>query len=249
VAQLLGRFRNQPPVDKDAIVQILRRVSELVCELPQIRELDINPFVVNENGAIVLDARIVVDQPAIGLDRYGHMAIHPYPTNVSTTWQLADGTDIVVRPIRPEDAGIEKSFVAGLSERAKYFRFMQALHELTPKMLVRFTQIDYDREMALIAVTKVDGEEKEIAVARYIMNPDRTSCEFAIVVGDEWTKRGIGSGLMKKLMGVAKSRGLQFMEGEVLADNHGMLGMAESLGFIAMRSREDPGVVMVRKRL
>ena len=154
--------------------------------MAHIRELDINPFVVNEEGAVVLDARIVVDHPGGTLDRYAHMAIHPYPAHFSSHMQLADGTDILIRPIRPEDADIEQAFISGLSQQSKYFRFMQALHELTPQMLVRFTQIDYDREMALIAVTQQTGEEREIAVARYITNPDATSCEFAIVVGDEW---------------------------------------------------------------
>jgi len=246
VARLLEQFRNQPPVDKQAIIQILRHLSELVCELPQIRELDINPFIVNEDGAVVLDVRIVVDHYSYSLDRYAHMAVHPYPARFTTHWQLADGTDIVSRPIRPEDAEIETAFIARLSEQSKYFRFMRALHELTPEMLVRFT---YDREMALIAVTREAGEEIEIAVARYISNPDATSCEFAIVVADEWTKKGIGSQLLRQLMAVAKARGLRTMEGEVLSDNRPMLEMAKSLGFTATLSQDDPGVTLVCKNL
>ncbi len=249
VAKLLGQFRNQPPVNKGAIIQILRHLSELVCELPQIRELDINPFVVNEEGAIVLDARIVIDHPRGGLDRYAHMAIHPYPAHLSTNWQLADGTDILIRPIRPEDAGIETAFIARLSAESKYFRFMQALHELTPQMLVRFTQIDYDREMALIAVTQETAEEKEIAVARYIINPDGTSCEFAIVVADEWTKKGIGSQLLRQLMHIAKIRSLRTIEGEVLASNRPMLEMAGNLGFTILPRSTDPNVLLVSKEL
>lgn len=249
IAKLLGQFRNLPPVDKGAIIQLLRHVSEMVCEMPEIRELDLNPFACNEDGAIVLDARIVVDNQSSGLDRYAHMAIHPYPTQLLLQWQLPDGTDILIRPIRPEDAGIEKAFIDHLSEQAKYFRFMQALHELTPEMLVRFTQIDYDREMALIAVTHEDGVEKEIAVARYVTNPDGSSCEFAIVVADEWTKRGIGSQLLRKLMQVAKSRGLHTMEGEVLADNRPMLEMAKHLGFSILASREDPSIMLLSHTL
>ena len=249
VAKLLGQFRNQPPVDKGAIIQILRHLSELVCELPQISELDINPFVVNEEGAIVLDARIVVDHHSSGLDRYAHMAIHPYPAHLLSHYQLADGSDILIRPIRPEDASIEQAFVAGLSAQARYFRFMQALHELTPTMLVRFTQIDYDREMALIAVTKDAGEDKEIAVARYITNPDGNSCEFAIVVADAWLRKGIGTQLMRSLIQVAKARGLRSMEGEVLADNRPMLDMARNLEFTILPDKEDPNVLLLNKVL
>jgi len=249
VSGLLDGFRNQPPVDRQAIRQILRQLSELVCELPQIRELDINPFIVSEDGAVVLDARIVVDSHSNGLDPYAHMAVHPYPSRFSSRWQLADGTDVISRPIRPEDAGIETAFIARLSEQAKYFRFMRALHQLTPEMLVRFTQIDYDREMALIALIREAGEEREIAVARYITNPDGVSCEFAIVVADEWTKKGIGSQLMHQLMAVAKSRGLRNMEGEVLSDNRAMLDMARALGFSVLPSRDDPGVMWVSRAL
>ncbi len=249
VSQLLGQFRNQPPVDRGAIIQLLRHLSELVCELPQIRELDINPFIVNEDGAIVVDARIVVDLHSAGLDRYAHMAIHPYPAHLATRLQLGSGAEILIRPIRPEDAAIEKAFVEGLSEQARYFRFMQALHELTPQMLVRFTQIDYDREMALIAVTREDGEEREIAVARYIINPDGISCEFAIVVADAWSHQGIGTQLMQRLIEVARARGLQVMEGEVLSRNLPMLDMTRHLGFRIMARADDPDVMLVSKDL
>ncbi|MEJ2360081.1 MAG: bifunctional acetate--CoA ligase family protein/GNAT family N-acetyltransferase [Gammaproteobacteria bacterium] len=249
VSRLLLQFRNQPPVDRQAIIQLLRRLSEMVCELPQIRELDINPFVVNEDGAVVLDARIVVDPYSSGLDSYAHMAIHPYPVRYTTHWQLADGTDVVSRPIRPEDADIETAFIARLSAQSKYFRFMRALQELTPEMLVRFTQIDYDREMALIAVLQQGEKEIEIAVARYITNPDATSCEFAIVVADEWTKKGIGSQLLRQLMAVARARGLQTMEGEVLSDNRPMLDMARVLGFSVQMRQDDPGVMWLSTQL
>ncbi len=249
VSKLLEQFRNQPPVDRAAIIELLRHLSELVCELPQIRELDINPFVVNEDGAVVLDARIVVDHHGIGQHRYAHMAIHPYPAHLTSHHQLADGTEIVMRPIRPEDAEIEMAFVSGLSEQTKYFRFMQALQELTPQMLVRFTQIDYDREMALIAVVREDGAEKEIAVARYIINPDGASCEFAIVVADQWARKGIGSELMGKLIEVARARGLQTMDGEVLANNRPMLDMIRHLGFVILPRKDYPNVVLVSKVL
>jgi len=183
------------------------------------------------------------------LDRYAHMAIHPYPSYLQTHWTLLDGTRVGVRPIRPEDAQIEREFVRKLSPQAKYFRFMHALHELTQEMLVRFTQIDYDREMAFIAVVPLDSEEKEIGVARYVMNPDRHSCEFALVVADEWQKKGIGSYLMSQLMQAAKNRGFDTMMGEVLADNEHMLDLARRLGFSERPHDEDPGIVVVNKYL
>ncbi len=249
VSRLLGPFRNQPPANRDAIIRLLRRLSELVCELPEVREIDLNPFIASEEGVVVLDARIVVDRHGAGRDRYAHMAIHPYPAQLVTHMRLPDGEEIIIRPIRPEDAAIEKAFIAGLSEQARYFRFMQALHEVTPQMLVRFTQIDYDREMALIAVRREGGEEREIAVARYIINPDGESCEFAIVVADAWSHRGIGTRLMQQLTGIARTRGLRTMTGEVLAENRPMLELARNLGFVITPADGEPGVIQVRLTL
>ena len=116
-------------------------------------------------------------------------------------------------------------------------------------MLARFTQIDYDREMAFIAVVPRNGAEEEIAVARYITNIDNVGCEFAIVVADEWRHRGIARRLMERLIECARDYGLRYIEGSVLAENRGMLALADSLGFVAQKSADDPGVVQVRKVL
>jgi len=248
-AKLLGPFRNLPAADLGKVAEVLMRVSELVCELPQVLEMDINPLLADEHGAVALDARITVDPHARQAGRYDHMAIHPYPADLESRFQLADGTDITVRPIRPEDAGIEQAFVRGLSAESKYFRFMHALNELTPETLVRFTQIDYDREMALIAVAGREGEETELGVARYMTNPDGETCEFALVVADAWHHKGIGSRLMLRLIEIAGSRGLTTMEGEVLADNARMLGLVRDLGFSVRPSDEDPEIRVVTRPL
>jgi acetyltransferase len=250
VAKLLRGFRHMPPVDAIALEQVLLRISEMVCELPQIRELDINPLIIDEQGLAAVDARIAVDFPAAEADPYAHMAIHPYPAGLSQSWHLADGMPVTVRPIRPEDAGIEQAFVRGLSERTRYFRFMQAVHELTPEMLVRFTQIDYDREMAFIAVVEDEpGNEQQVAVVRYTTNPDQRSCEFALVVADKWQGLGIGTHMMQSLMQVARARGLRLMEGEVLSDNSTMLALMRRLSFTIRTRPGDDGVVWVGKEL
>ena len=249
VSKLLGDFRNLPAINMHALIQLLLRVSEIVCELPRIMELDINPVIADEKGVIALDARIAIDTHMTQLRPYDHMAIHPYPVHLQMRWQLADGTDIMIRPIRPEDAEIEQAFVRDLSPKAKYFRFMQALRELTPEMLVRFTQIDYDREMAFIAVLEQDGKELEVGVARYATNPDGESCEFALVVDDEWQHRGIGSRLMTTLMTTAKARGFKTMEGEILADNRDMLSLVDHLGFSSTVSADDVHIIIAIKQL
>ncbi len=249
IAKLLSAFRHMPPVDMAALESVLLRVSEMVCELPWIREMDINPLLLDENGAIAVDARFAVDFPPPSASRYAHMAIHPYPSHLVTRWQLPDGVDLTIRPIRPEDAEIEQIFVRSLSEEAKYFRFMDSLQELSQAMLVRFTQIDYDREMALIAVLEHDPQETELGVCRYIINPDGESCEFALVVSDEWQHKGIGHKLMGCLFDVARAKGLKIMEGEVLAANHSMLSLVTSLGFTVSTSAEDSAIKRVVKQL
>jgi acetyltransferase len=242
VFRLLGAFRHMPVADMDALEQVLLRVSEIACELPLVKELDINPLIVDEHGAIAVDARIVVDYHSQTAERYNHMAIYPYPGHLVTKWQLPNGTDMVIRPIRPEDAEIEQAFIRKLSPRAKHFRFMQSITELSPKMLARFTQIDYSREMALIAVVYVDGQETEIGVARYITNPDGKSCEFAIVIADDWQQQGIAHRLMQLLIETARSHALQVMEGEILANNHEMLKLVKKLGFSIHPSEEEHGM-------
>ena len=249
VSRMLGEYRNLPAVDMKALEQVMNRVSEMVCELPRLKEMDINPLFADDRGVVAVDARIVVEFQEPMLSRYQHMAIHPYPSHLVHRWQTADGREITIRPIRPEDAEIEHAFVRDLSPEAKYFRFMQSLRELTPDMLVRFTQLDYDRELALIAVVSEGDAETEIAVARYAMNPDGESCEFAIVVADEWQGKGVGSEIMRQLMSAARAQQIQVMEGDVLSDNAAMLRLMQSLGFEPVRQRDDPSIVKLYRQL
>jgi acetyltransferase len=249
VATLLGEFRNRPAADFTAVEQVLLRVSEMVCELPWIAELDINPLLVDEHGALAVDARIVIAARTPGADRYSHMAIHPYPAHLVTQWQLPNGMDATIRPIRPEDAQITQTFVRGLSEEAKHFRFMDAVQELSPAMLARLTQIDYDREMALLMVTQIDGQEVEMGVARYATDATLTNAEFALVVDDRWQRQGIGHKLMNVLMDVARAKGVKVFEGEVLKSNRKMLHLLEGLGFRIEPHPDDNDIKWVTRAL
>lgn len=249
IAKMLGQFRNMPPADMNALEDVLLRVSEMVCELPLLKEMDINPLILDEHGALAADARVVVEFRQPTADRYSHMAIYPYPTQLVSQWQLADGTDITIRPIRPEDAELVQAFVNGLSDESKYFRFMNSMQELTETMLVRFTQIDYSREMALVAVTHEQGREVELGVARYAINPDGNSCEFALVVADNVTGKGLGQKLMVSLMEAARASGLKIIEGEVLKNNQNMLKLINRLGFSSENSENDQGIIKISKSL
>jgi acetyltransferase len=175
--------------------------------------------------------------------------MRPYPAHLVKSLTLADGATIVIRPITPGDAAIEQEFVRNLSAESRYFRFMAALHELSPQMLSHFTNVDYDRHMALVAVTPCDARDTEIAVARYIVAPDNTSCEFALVVTDAWQRRGVGALLMDALMDAARRRGLTIMFGEVLASNHKMIDLMRRLGFNISHDVADPRLMRIEAGL
>jgi acetyltransferase len=240
VSRMLESFRNLPPVDRAALDALLLRVSEIATELPEVEELDINPLIADANGVLALDARIVARAPPPGLPRYGHLAIRPYPVELESEVRLKDGSRVKLRPIRPEDSQLEEAFIAGLSADTMRLRFLSALRTLTPAMLARFTQIDYDREMALVALAGEPGRELEVGVCRYATLPDGETCEYAVVVADEWKARGLGRVLMQRLIEVARSRGLKSMVGHVLASNDSMLRLCGKLGFAATAEADDP---------
>lgn len=249
VSRLLSAFRERPPVDRAAVVDVLLRVSELVCDLPQVMGLDINPLFAGPGGVVAVDARITIARPPAKDGPYDHVAIHPYPRHLITRTHLPDGTPLTIRPIRPEDAESEATFVRELSDQAKRFRFMGAVDELSPEMLARFTQIDYRREMALVAIVEQASGPVQVGVARYFINPDKSGCEFAIVVSDRIQHQGIGTRLMKALMEAARDHGLTRIEGTVLRENASMLMLMKELGFAQRRSTEDPELVVVERWL
>jgi acetyltransferase len=258
VAETLGEWRGASAVDMDALEQVLLRVSEMVCELPQLREMDINPIIVDESGAVAVDARIVIDsapQSTSGrASSYNHLAILPYPARYEQLVPMRGGGEYTIRPIHPDDAEMLKKLVNELSPESRYFRFVSSMVELPPAMLARFTLIDYDREMALIAVVKerkanAEGEmsetERIVGVSRFVTNPDQSSCEFALVVADDFNGKGLGSRLMESIMDVAREKGLAEIEGLVLANNAGMLRLMRGLGYTVKTFAEDPDFKLV----
>jgi acetyltransferase len=230
VHRLLVGYRDVPAADLAALCRIVQGVSRIAAELPWIREMDLNPVLAHPGGAVVVDARVEIDpaRPARADRRYGHMAIHPYPLDLEGELALRDGRRLRVRPIRPEDAERDRRFFAGLSDRSRYQRFMNYLSELPAPMLARFTQIDYDRELALVAL---DGEGEIVAVGRYAPNADGRSAEFALVVGDAWQGKGVGRALLERLVSLAREAGYAALYGHILEANREMLDLARHLGF------------------
>ena len=174
---------------------------------------------------------------------------YPSPPACPRQVRLRDGTEVVIRPIGPQDAEREQAFVRGLSPESRYFRFMNTLRELSPEMLNRFTHPDPAREVALVALVGAADASREIGVARCVLGPDRDSAEFAIVVADAYQGKGLGSLLMRELMDHARAHGLARIEGLVLASNHRMLELMTVLGFDIETAPEDPRMRRVSKSL
>ncbi len=262
VAETLGEWRGASAVDRDALEQTLLRVSEMVCALPQLREMDINPLIVDAGGVVAVDARIVVRDTAQGAtgrsEGYGHLAILPYPARYEQVWPMRGGGEFLVRPVRPDDAQMLQRLVKELSPESRYFRYISQIAELPASMLARFTLIDYDREMALVAVHRersagedgeIRGTERIVGVSRYVTNPDQTSCEFALVVADDFNGRGLGSRLMLSIMEAARDKGLTEIQGLVLAGNPSMLKLMRRLGFEVRAYPDDPDFKLVAHQL
>ena len=239
VAKLLAGYRNRPPADMDAIVHILMQVSQLVADLPELAELDINPLLADSAGAIVLDARVRValaDKSASTLDR---LAIRPYPPELEETIEW-EGHSLLLRPIRPEDGPAHVAFFEALDPDDVRYRMFVRVRELQPSQLARFTQIDYDREMAFIATRAgPDGVDQTLGVARVVADPDNIEAEFAVTVRSDLKGQGLGRILMEKLIAYCRVRGTRTIVGEALPQNTRIIRLVRKLGFEVSPNRAD----------
>jgi acetyltransferase len=241
VWRLLQAYRGNPAAAIDAIADVLIRVGQLAADHAEIRELDINPLLADAAGVVALDARIrVAAEP--GPTR---LAIAPFPKHLESAERLRDGTIVQLRPVRPEDEPLLHDLAAHMSREDLRLRFFSTLRELTHALAARLTQIDYDREMALVA--QHDG--MVLGIARYFADPDRQSAEYAIAVRSDWKGRGIGYLLMTRLIDIARQGGIDELIGEVLRENGPMLEMCRALGFAIVPDLNDAALMAVRKPL
>jgi acetyltransferase len=248
VFRLLEGYRDQPAADLDAIADALVRLSQLVVDFPCLRELDINPLLADARGVVALDARIKIEPTLI--DTAGtnpRLAIRPYPNKWETTAKLPDGTNLIIRPIRPADERLYGSFIEKLSPEDIRFRFLAPRKEFSHQAIARATQLDYARAMAFVALS-ADCEQL-LGVARLATDPDYTRGEYAIIVRSDLKHRGIGWTLLHHLVRYAQSEGLGELHGDVLADNHSMLRMCHEMGFTIASNPEDPGLRRVTLNL
>ncbi len=230
ISRLLHGYRDQPSADLPALEMSLIKISQLIVDLPEIIEMDINPLLVDRLGIVALDARIRVSRAALG--GAARLAIRPYPKELEETIFLSTGRKILLRPIRPEDEPAHQAFLNRLAPEDLYFRFFTAAYTFDHVRLARFTQIDYDREMAFIATaTDEHGIAETLGVIRAISDADNVTAEFAIVVRSDLKGQGLGTILMNKIIRYCRARGTQRMVAEVLPQNTAMLELAKQAGF------------------
>jgi acetyltransferase len=243
VAATLGPLPDQPAANEEAVADTLVRVSQLVVDFPEIAELGINPLFADADGVLVADAWIRLRGEG---EAPGRLAIPPYPAELTGRYQ-AKGHVFSIRPIRPEDATAHAEFFGRLTPEDIRYRFFSALRELSAEQMARLTQIDYEREMAFIAVHEPSGAT--VGVARLVRNPNGGGGEFAVVVQRDMTGGGLARHLMERLMAWGRGQGMTEMTGHVLTDNHPMLGFVRRLGFSLHRTPGEEDLVEARMSL
>ena len=234
VYELLKGFRGLPPANIKRLEEVMVKFSEMLVDLPHIKEIDINPLVVDSEDVVAVDARIAIDRSLLyeKLSPHEHLIISPYPKKYEREWKLKDGRPVFLRPIKPEDEPLESELWKTFSEETQRFRFFSPMRTWSHVTLVKYTNIDYDREIAIIAELTEQGEKKMIGVVRMIMEPpDFKTAEVAIVVGDPWQGLGLGSRMMDFIIEIAKDRKLETVYGLVLRDNNRAIELFKEKGF------------------
>lgn len=229
---MIQGYRGKQPADMRQLEEIIVSFSNMIVDFPEIAEIDVNPLAISGGKAYALDARIVLDRSALDHPPpFSHLVITPYPTRYVIPWRLRDGTEVLLRPIRPEDEPLEHEMLTTLSEETLRGRFFQVIKNITHEMLIRYCNIDYDREMAIVGEVREAEKRRIIGIGRLIIESDFKKGEFAVVVHDDYQRKGLGYKLVDMVIGIAHEKGLEKMYGIVLTDNRAMLRICQELGF------------------
>jgi acetyltransferase len=248
VWSLLQGYRGRAPADIDAVATTLLRLSRVAIDIGEIRELEINPLLADADGVIAIDARVRVRAMAPGAMAEDRLAILPYPRRLETPFAL-DARQFLLRPVRPEDEPAFRAAFDRLRPEDIRMRFFAPMASLDHEMASRLTQIDYDREMALVLVdadgaTGIDGRGL-YGVVRLVADPDGERGEFAVIVRPDMAGGGIGSRLVRHIAGYARDRGMAEIRGDVLSENGRMRALCAELGFVETKLVEDATIVRV----
>ena len=248
VSRVLKAYRDVPAADTDAVALLLVKLAQLAADLPEVRELDLNPVLVDQNGLIAVDARVAVApfEPARRGPSSGHprFAIRPYPKEWERSAELRDGTRILVRPVRPEDEPLYGPFFAAVTPQDLRLRFFAPVKEFGHRFIARLTQIDYARAMAFVAIEETMGNM--LGVIRLHADANYDSGEYAVLVRSDLKGRGLGYLLMQLIIEYARAEGLKTIEGQVLSENTAMLAMCREFGFDIALDPRDPDTYMVK---
>ncbi len=233
VYQLLKGYRNAPPVDLKRLDETLLLFSQFLIDFPQVKEIDINPLLINEKDACILDARIVINKDAIckKYEPHEHLVISPYPKKYELTWSLRNSQEVVLRPIKPEDEPLWLGMFQSFSEESIRYRFFQVLKDTPHEVRVRYCNIDYDREIAIVAELNENGKRKILGVARVNIEPDGKSGEMSFIVTDYWQGLGLGTKMVDHVLDIAKEKGIEDVYAIMLPDNYRALNLMKKMGF------------------
>lgn len=232
----LKGVRGRKSVNMELLEEIMVRFSQLIVEQRWIKEMDINPLLASENRLIALDARVLLHDPDMTADQLPKLAIRPYPVEYAAPFTMRNNTEVMIRPIRPEDEPLAVKFHESLSEQTVYLRYfypMKLSQRVSHERLSRLCFIDYDREMALVVIHQnpETGEDEMLGVGRLTRTTEPDEAEFALVVTDRAQRQGLGRELLHRLIDIGKKEGLKRIFGHVLPSNDYMLHIAEELGF------------------
>jgi acetyltransferase len=250
ISRQLKGYRNVPPADEGAVALVIVKVAQLAADVPEVRELDLNPLLADENEVIAVDARVAVapvDQTVRGLRGHPRFAIRPYPKEWERRLALRDGTQLLLRPIRPEDEALYGTFFAHVTQEDLRLRFFAPVKMFSHGLIARFTQIDYARAMAFVAIAQATGELW--GVVRLHSDANYESGEYAILLRSDLKGRGLGWLLMQLMIEYARTEGLKRIEGQVLAENRTMLAMCRELGFEIAADPQEPVTCRVKLAL
>jgi acetyltransferase len=241
VFQLLKGYRNQPGVNLKLLEEILLLFSQLLIDFPQLKEIDINPLIMTEKEAYILDARVIFDKAKLGkkFEPHQHLVISPYPKKYELIWHLKDGREILFRPIKPEDEPLWLEMFQSFSEDSIRYRFFQLLKETPHEVRVRYCNIDYDREIAIVPIIKEEGTPRILGVGRLTIEPDGKTGEIAFIVRDKWQGLGLGAKLVDYVIEIAAEKGIKRIVAIIMRQNHKAINLVEKMGFKVKKQDDD----------
>jgi acetyltransferase len=230
--KMLKGYKNLPPANLKLLEEIMVRFSQLLVDFPQIREVDINPLFIDAEEAYALDARIVIDKERVStkFEPHEHLVISPYPKKYETSWKMRDGRSVLLRPIKPEDEPLWLEMFQNFSEQSIRYRFFQIIKDTPHEVRVRYSNIDYDREIAIVAELK-EERRQILGVVRLIIEPDGKKGEIAFIVADPWQGLGLGTKMVDHMIEICKDKGLETVYAFMLPDNHRAIRLLKKMGF------------------